>query len=159
MAHPKDVGDRTTLAAMLALREAGYVVSVPFGENTRYDLLIDDGARIARVQCKSGQLVSGVVRFKTASSYAHHRAPRTARRHYHGEIDYFAVYCRDNCGVYLVPIDDVPTTCEARLRVDPPRNRQRKRIRNAASYQLTVVEVPVVMPAPPASSGARGSCA
>jgi len=47
---------------------------VPFGENTRYDLVVDDGLRLGRVQCKSGQLVSGVVRFKTASTYAHHRS-------------------------------------------------------------------------------------
>ena len=42
MDHPKDVGDRTTLAVMLALRGLGYRVSVPFGENTRYDLVVDD---------------------------------------------------------------------------------------------------------------------
>lgn len=36
MDHPKDVGDRTTLAVMLALRGLGYHVSVPFGGNTRY---------------------------------------------------------------------------------------------------------------------------
>jgi hypothetical protein len=34
---------------MLALHEAGYAVSVPFGENTRYDLIIDDGTSLARV--------------------------------------------------------------------------------------------------------------
>jgi hypothetical protein len=33
--HPKDIGDRTTLAVMLALRNAGYAISVRFGENTR----------------------------------------------------------------------------------------------------------------------------
>jgi PD-(D/E)XK endonuclease len=38
MEHPKAKGDRTTLAVMLALREAGYAVLVPFGENTRCDL-------------------------------------------------------------------------------------------------------------------------
>ena len=37
MEHPKDIGDRTTLAVMLALREVGFAVLVPFGENTRYD--------------------------------------------------------------------------------------------------------------------------
>lgn len=34
---------------MVALREMGYAISVPFGENTRYDLVIDDGLRLARV--------------------------------------------------------------------------------------------------------------
>ena len=49
MDHPKDTGDRTQLAIMLALRDAGYAVLVPFGENTRYDLVIDDGKSLARV--------------------------------------------------------------------------------------------------------------
>jgi hypothetical protein len=31
MEHPKDVGDRTTLAIMLALRGVGFAVLVPFG--------------------------------------------------------------------------------------------------------------------------------
>jgi hypothetical protein len=56
MEHPKDIGDRSTLAIMLALRERGYGVYVAFGENTRADLAIDDGQRLLRVQCKTGRL-------------------------------------------------------------------------------------------------------
>ena len=56
MEHPKAIGDRSTLAIMIALQSAGYTVLLPFGENTRYDLVIDDGARLARVQCKTGRL-------------------------------------------------------------------------------------------------------
>lgn len=29
--------------AMVALQEAGFRISIPFGENARYDLVIDDG--------------------------------------------------------------------------------------------------------------------
>ena len=54
MDHPKAIGDRSQLAAMLALRRAGFDLWVPFGENTRYDLVIDDGKSLARVQCKTG---------------------------------------------------------------------------------------------------------
>src|SRR5580765_1836378 len=61
MEHPKDVGDKSTLAIMLALRETGYGVLVPFGENTRYDLVIDDGCALRRVQCKTGRLRRGAV--------------------------------------------------------------------------------------------------
>jgi len=61
MEHPKAIGDRTTLVAMLALESAGYAVLLPFGENTRYDLVIDDGQRLARVQCKTGRLRGGAV--------------------------------------------------------------------------------------------------
>ena len=54
MEHPKTKGEKSTLAIMLALREAGYDLLVPFGENTRYDLVLDDGCCLARVQCKTG---------------------------------------------------------------------------------------------------------
>ena len=91
--HPKLTGDRTTLAVMLALIDAGLDVSVPFGENCRYDLVIDRAGRLTRVQCKTGRLRDGVVRFATASTYGHLPSPRETRRDYVGEIDEFAVYC------------------------------------------------------------------
>jgi hypothetical protein len=157
--HPKDIGDRTTLAVMLALREAGYVIAVPFGENVRYDLIIDDGLRLARVQCKTGRLRAGAVLFSTASTYLHHSNPGVSRRGYLGEIDYFGVYCVTTSGVYLVPIEDVPTRTAAMLRVDPSRNGQHKRIRLAADYEIGTVRLPSVRRGLRGSSGARGSSA
>ena len=141
MQHPKDVGDRTTLAVMLALREAGYGLLVPFGENTRYDLVIEEGNRLAKVQCKSGRLRQGAVRWSMCSNYAHHRAPHAVRRDYLGEVDYFGVYCMETGGVYLIPIEDAPLRREGALRVDPPRNHQRKFIRYAAQYEIGRVDI------------------
>jgi hypothetical protein len=141
MEHPKDKGDRSTLAVMLALRELGYGVLVPFGENTRYDLVIDDGTTLAKVQCKSGRLRSGAVRWSVCSNYFHHPNPRFRSRSYHGEIDYFGVYCPDTAGVYLIPIDDLTIENVGALRVDPPRNNQKKRIRHASKYEIGRVHV------------------
>ena len=139
MEHPKDVGDRSTLAIMLALRERGYGIYFAFGENTRADLIIDDGHQLLRVQCKTGRLRKGAVAFATASSYAHHPNPKMIRRTYAGEIDLFAVYCRETGGVYLVPIEDVPTTAVAHLRVMRSRNNQRQHVRMAERYEIGVV--------------------
>ena len=107
-----------------------------FGENTRSDLIIEAGDRLARVQCKTGRLRGGSVVFRACSSYGHHRNPLTARRDYQGQVDAFAVYCPETAGVYLVPIADLSVHVEAKLRVDPPRNGQRKRIRLAADYEV-----------------------
>jgi hypothetical protein len=136
MEHPKAVGDRTTLAVAAALQERGFAISIPFGENTRYDLIIDDGTRLSRVQCKTGRLRTGAVRFAVCSSYGHHLRPQNARRHYQGEIDYFAVYCPETAGVYLVPIADLPVRVQGTLRVDPPRNNQMSRVRLASNYEI-----------------------
>jgi hypothetical protein len=124
MSHPKDVGDRTTLAVMAALREAGFLISVPFGENTRYDLVIDDGVRLGRVQCKTGRLRCGAVRFAAFSTYAHHPKPRVVRRSYLGQIDYWGVHCPDTDRVYLIPLADAALRRQIARRVDPPRNNQ-----------------------------------
>jgi hypothetical protein len=64
-----------------------------------------------------------------------------AKRDYEGEIDYFAVYCRETGGVYLVPISDVPVTNTATLRVEPTKNGQRSRIRPAERYDVGRVEL------------------
>jgi hypothetical protein len=155
MEHPKDVGDRTTLALMLALRDAGYVVSLPSGENMRYDLVIDDGRRLSRVQCKSGRIRNGAVVFKTSSSYAHHASAAQPRRHYQAQVDFFGVYCSRTGGTYLIPIDDLAPTTEALLRVTPARNGQPKRIREAADYEIARIDLTRATPALLVTSGAR----
>jgi hypothetical protein len=141
MEHPKAVGDRSTLAIMLALREAGFALYLPFGENTRCDLIVEDGPRLSRVQCKTGRLRDGAVRFATCSNYAHHPNPKLTSRGYQGEIDLFAVYCPQTGGVYVVPIEDVPLKRSAALRVHPARNSQRRGIRPAERYEIGRVPI------------------
>jgi hypothetical protein len=138
--QPKAKGDRATLAVMLALQSNGWAVLEPFGENTRYDLVIDDGARLIKVQCKNGRLRSGAIVFATCSCYGHHRNPGRARRSYQGEIDAFGVYCPDTGGVYLVPVEMCGGT-QAILRVSPPANNQRLRVRWAADYEIGTVTI------------------
>ena len=141
MEHPKDVGDKSTIAIMLALRAEGYALLVPFGENTRYDLAIDNGACLRRVQCKTGRLRNGAVLFATCSCYAHHGSTAEPRRDYRGQIDDFAVFCPDMGTVYLIPIDDLDVRTLGSLRVDPPANNQFKKIRLASTYEIARIDV------------------
>ena len=141
MEHPKDVGDRSTLAIMIALRDAGYGVLLPFGENTRYDLVIERDGVLSRVQCKTGRLLKGVVEFRAISSYYHHPNPKTPLKHYRGQIDFFAVYCRQTTGIYLIPIADVGVLTRVYLRVIPPRNNQNRKVRYAADYEIGRVAI------------------
>jgi hypothetical protein len=138
--HPKAIGDRSTLAIMLALKDAGYALLLPFGENTRYDLAIDDGSGLRRVQCKTGRLRSGAIRFATCSAYGHHRNPATARRSYVDQIEAFAIHCPETGGVYLVPIEDLKVEVHGALRVDAPKNNQKRLIRFASDYEIGEVQ-------------------
>jgi hypothetical protein len=139
--HPKVVGDKTTLAVMAALYQAGYALYTPFGENTRADLIIERKGELLRVQIKSGRLRQGTVQFACCSTYGHHPSPALVRRSYHGEIDVFGVHCRETGAVYLIPIEDLDNSTSVWLRVDPPKNNQQDRIRWAADYEIGRVSI------------------
>jgi len=132
----KTIGERSEAIIMAKLLEVGYGVLMPFGDNRRYDLVIEDAdGKFYRIQCKTARLMNGgaCINFATASTYYHTKAG-FGRRGYHGEIDYFAVYSPDTRGVYLVPIDHVGTT-SAKLRLAPTGNRQEKHVRWAKDYE------------------------
>ena len=129
------------MMVMLALVEQGLDIYLPFGENTRCDLITDNGRRLSRVQCKTGRLINGCVIFRPCSTYAHHPNPKISRRAYAGEIDEFAVFCPETRAVYLVPIDDVATEASAALRIEPVRNGQVKRVRFAAPYEIARIDI------------------
>jgi hypothetical protein len=139
--NPKEIGDRSFLMVVTALTEQGLDVFVPMGENSRVDLITWDGQNLRKVQCKTGRLREGCVKFATCSTYFHHPHPKTHRRTYEGQIDDFAVFCPELGSVYIIPIEDVPTRSGASLRVERPRNGQAKRIRLAGAYEIARIDV------------------
>lgn len=135
------VGDRTQLAVMAALHGVGYGLYTPFGENTRCDLILESHAGLIRVQCKTGRLRNGTVRFAVCSTYDHHPNPKIKYRGYVGEVDAFAVYCPETLRVYLIPMPDITTARQCWLRVEPTRNRQSRRVRWARDYEIGTVAI------------------
>ena len=58
----------TESAALNELIRCGYSPSIPFGDNDKYDLLVDAGDRIYRVQCKTArEYTPGLIVFNTHS--------------------------------------------------------------------------------------------
>jgi hypothetical protein len=139
--HPKIVGDRTQLAVMAALHEAGYGLYVPFGENTRCDLIVEQRGMLARIQVKTGRLRGGAVEFNVCSTNGHHPHATILKRTYEGEVDLFAVHCRDTSGVYLIPIEHLPMKYTARLRVERSKNNQHENVRWAGAYEIGTVAI------------------
>lgn len=137
--HRGDIAEAYIIARLL---EVGYYILKPLGDNARYDLVIEDSeGHFLKVQCKLAWISkqnTGCFTFATASSYAHTRAGQKGdygRKGYVGEIDYFAVYCKETGGVYLVPIQYAPTT-GMWLRFEATRNGQTKGVKWAKDYEL-----------------------
>lgn len=133
--NTKSIGERTEACVLAALLKAGYAVLLPFGDNQRYDMVIDDSESFKRVQCKTARTCkrdSGAFEFHTCSSYAHRGG---GRKDYRGEIEFFGVYYPETDSVYLVPVEEVGTR-QGTLRLQPARNGQQAGIRLADDYKI-----------------------
>ena len=91
----KQKGNVTELQCLTAFYQLGYQCSIPYGENSRYDLIADIDGRLIRVQCKTSHEVEpGVIEFPCRSSRSNTQS-NLRRRYTADEIDYF-------CGNELV---------------------------------------------------------
>lgn len=116
---------------LAALISTGATVALPFGV-ARYDLVLDTEDGFKRVQCKTGRLRDGVIKF---NAYSVHRVDgHYSRTGYAGTADLFGVYCPDTDKVYLLPVGD--NKDQVYLRVEKPRNNQKTSVRWAADYEV-----------------------
>ena len=129
MRNTSKVGNITVAKVLVALAEHDKVVLTPFGEGLRYDLLIDEGNRFIRVQCKTGRLRNGRVVFNNYS------VTGAGTKRYGESVDAYGVYCPQNRKTYLVPAVDCTKTATC-LRVEPAKNGMQKNIRHAEKYEL-----------------------
>jgi hypothetical protein len=125
-------------AISAAAVELGLVVLRPFPEGRRYDLVIDNGERLLRVQCKWGRLERSVIVVSLATSrYTPHGYVRTT--YTADEIDGVGVYCQDLKRCYYLPIEKVAGRSSIYLRVAPAANNQAAAINFAAAYELGAI--------------------
>ena len=114
--------------------KAGYIVSKPLADSYRYDLVIDDGKKLRKVQVRTGRLREGSVIFNCFSTHSQ-RGGGAQTRPYHGEVDFIAVHCPQTGKTYLIPESELAHS-QMHLRVDPTVNRQDRHIHWAAQYEL-----------------------
>jgi len=129
----KAIGDRSELEVAIALARVGYLVSKPLFDSHRYDLIIDDGEKLFRVQVKTGRLRGGSIKVPCFSTHA--QGPTVLQRSYRGEIDFIGVFCPQTGEVYMVPESEIVDST-MHLRVAPTINRQDRHIRWAHRFKL-----------------------
>ncbi|MBC7929774.1 MAG: hypothetical protein H7Z38_04315 [Rubrivivax sp.] len=125
-------GNLSEARILAALVAAGYLVSVPFGSGHKYDFVVDDLARLFRVQCKTGRVKNGALVFNSYSQSGN----GATKQGYHGLADLFAVLNPESGEVYLVPVESFGTT-GINLRLIPTLNGQAQKINWAVDYFLT----------------------
>lgn len=136
MAALKQKGDLAELKVAVDLVAQGYRVLFPFGEDHDYDLVIDDGARLQRVQVKYTRAADGVITARCASHSLTNGKVRVTKQYTAAMIEWLAVYDAISERCFYVPAIALGTgRGQLRLRVAPTRNSQRARIRWAEDYR------------------------
>jgi PD-(D/E)XK nuclease superfamily protein len=125
-------------AITMAAVELGFVVLRPLTEGRRYDLVIDTGPKLLRVQCKWGRRLCGVVAVRLATC---RHTPQGYVRSWYGpdEVDGIGVYCHELKRCFYLPIEAVAGRSEIRLRLTPAANNQEAAINWAAQYEFGAI--------------------
>lgn len=136
----KEMGERSEAIIIGRLVYSGYTVLKPYGENKRYDLVIEDADRkFWRVQCKTAWLSKDQknLLFNTCSNHYAYTWQKDSmkRKHYRGDAEFFAVYSPDLDKVYLISVEKVGISSGS-LRLVPAKNSNQHGIRLAKDYEL-----------------------
>lgn len=114
----------------------GIQVSIPFGDNARYDLVADFNRKLNKIQIKycDQQIINGSIVLPCSSSTNH-----TTNKHYttyKNDVDYFAFYIPKWDVPLLVPIEEIGNKKSICFRNEPAKNGQKSGIHLIQDYSF-----------------------
>lgn len=128
----KQKGNLTELQVITYLYSLGYQCSLPYGENSRYDLIADINGKLVKIQVKTSSLKkdsTDAIEFSCRSTRINSQGTVNTR-YTKNEIDFFATFWENQC--YLIPIEECSVS--KTLRFSYPKNGQKKGICLAENY-------------------------
>ena len=119
MNSPKNIGNKAEIVIISEFIKNDIPVSIPFGQNEPYDLIIETKYGFKSVQIKHGTYRNGCViadiRHRTGFS-------KISYSTYDGKVDYIAIWCEKLDTCYLLSIDECQGKTMLSLRIDNPKN-------------------------------------
>ena len=113
MRNTKSIGDLAELAFTYQAMLRGCVVSIPVGDNARYDRIIDNGTNLLRIQVKSAGVISAGNRYNV--SIGRH-LPTGAVPYLPAEIDFLAIYIFPEDRWFIVPVQETGGRVAVKIR-------------------------------------------
>lgn len=125
-------GELTEAIVIAELKRREIPVSIPFGDNERYDLIVEtNDCELFRIQVKTGWSSNGKIHFHGSSQHTNSKG--NVYKSYDGEVDYFLVYSYELESMYLIPEDSFETSMS--LRISDPKRMDRS-IKWATDYEF-----------------------
>lgn len=131
-ANTKSQGDVAELKFAAYFASKGYFVSKPLTDNAPYDLIVDTGEQLLKVQVKSRTEVDGKIAVQLFTSMVNYKYMYTEK-----DFDIIGVYHQDTGRMALVKWDDFKNCGQLfLLRMNAPKNNQTKNIRLFTDYEV-----------------------
>lgn len=131
-------GNLSQLKIITKLVELGQHVSVPVGDGSRYDFIVEVNGRLVTVQCKTAKLLPNDSLSYRTVSYSSSKT-KNYSRNYRGQVDLFGIYCNELDSIYLTPVAKAPSKLGT-LRLKPAKRNQNKHIVYAKNFELTDID-------------------
>ena len=121
----KEKGNIGESQILLEFLKRGIQVSIPFGDNARYDLVADFGGKLNKIQVKycDKNIVNGGISLVCSSSKNH--TTNRSLSTYVNDVDYFAFYVPKWEVSLLVPIEVIGDRESIKFRMTPAKNNQK----------------------------------
>lgn len=131
----KHTGNICESLVLYRFLQQGWIVSKPFGDNARYDLIVERDGKLFRVQIKSAnrpkEKDGQVIRIMLESKNTKGPVPYTAK-----EIDVFVAVDKQEEKIYWIPIEVTNKQRAINLRLTGGARAKLKSYRWAKDYEL-----------------------
>lgn len=113
-------GMTTELLCAIKFLELGYTVSIPYGNTSRYDMLVDLGSRFLRIQCKTAKRKDNGSYVVNTCNSATSFSKRVIKYYDSSQIDFIATIIEDF--LLLIPVDQIDKSKSKIFRSSLPKN-------------------------------------
>jgi len=130
MAITKQKGDIAEAFVTYLLKQEGFNVLIPWGEDNRYDLVAEKNGVFKRIQVKYVTPKNGALDVPIRSSNNYniiHYSPK--------DIDVIAACYPKLNKVYFIPLNSIKNKSRLKLRLSPTKNKQIKYVIMASKYE------------------------
>jgi PD-(D/E)XK endonuclease len=128
--HKKEKGAIGELVVAAHCAREGWHVLFPYGENCRYDLVIERNGIFKRIQVKYSTPKNGALRVNCRSSNNWSVLKYTAK-----QIDMYGVYDPSHHEVYFIPIEIAEHKSVLNIRIEDPKNNQQNKVHLAKNFR------------------------
>ena len=143
--NTKLIGDIAESAFIFFSLKRGWSVSKPFGENQKYDLIIETSENeLLRVQCKSASINdNGRIVVPLYTMQSGNKSTKSKKRAYKStEIDAFGIYCDETESCYLIRNEDLDINDDGEIQknlnllINSPKGKNSGLQRMAEDYRI-----------------------